>query len=439
RRPSGGPLERRRALDHLSFEVQAGEAFAIIGPNGAGKTTALKLMARISLPSAGRIRLCGRVGALIEVGAGIHPELTGRENIWLYGRFVGMTRAALAQRFDEILDFCELAYVLDEPVKTYSTGMQLRLGFAVASHVDPDILVVDEALAVGDAAFQAKCSERMAHLLRLGRTLVLVSHNLSAVEALCARGLLLIEGRARSLGPVHQVVRDYIDWVDAQHHSAARPAGALLRGGGLVLTRLTAHALDGDERYVFRPGEGIEVRLTVQAETAIRSPWFSLGVSDGRPGALIMCSMLERAEAFDLAPGEHQLLCRLPALPLAPRAYELWLSVLDVACGTGYGSALVLRAGARRVVAVDHSVPALTFGRGRYPGVRYLLADAGALPLRAGSADVVISLETLEHLVDALPFLRALRGIVREDGVLLVSTPNAAQTDGSNPYHVHEM
>jgi len=329
RRPSGGPLERRRALDRLSFEVQAGEAFAIIGPNGAGKTTALKLMARISLPSAGRIRLCGRVGALIEVGAGIHPELTGRENIWLYGRFVGMTRAALAQRFDEIVDFCELAYVLDEPVKTYSTGMQLRLGFAVASHVDPDVLVVDEALAVGDAAFQAKCSERMAHLLRLGRTLVLVSHNLSAVEALCARGLLLIEGRARSLGPVHQVVRDYIDWVDAQHHSAARPAGALLRGGGLVLTRLTAHALDGDERYVFRPGEGIEVRLTVQAETAIRSPWFSLGVSDGRPGALIMCSMLERAEAFDLAPGEHQLLCRLPALPLAPRAYELWLSVRD--------------------------------------------------------------------------------------------------------------
>jgi len=115
------------------------------------------------------------------------------------------------------------------------------------------------------------------------------------------------------------------------------------------------------------------------------------------------------------------------------------MSVLDVACGTGYGSALVLRAGARRVVAVDHSVPALTFGRGRYPGVRYLLADAGALPLRAGSADVVISLETLEHLVDALPFLRALRGIVRGDGVLLVSTPNAAQTDGSNPYHVHEM
>ena len=175
------------ALDRLSLEVEAGEAFAIIGPNGAGKTTALKLLTRISYPTEGRVSVRGRVGALIEVGSGVHPELTGRENIWLYGRIMGMSRREIYRRFDEIVDFAELRHELDVPVKMYSSGMQLRLGFAIASHLDPDIFVVDEALAVGDAGFQAKCVKRMMNLLGSGKTLLFVSHNLYAVEALCAR------------------------------------------------------------------------------------------------------------------------------------------------------------------------------------------------------------------------------------------------------------
>jgi len=317
------------ALDRVSFHVEQGEAFAIIGPNGAGKTTILRLISRITYSSRGRIRLRGRVGALIEVGAGIHPELTGRENIWLYGQFLGMPRSEIGRRFDEMVEFAELGHVLDTPVKMYSTGMQLRLGFAVASHLDPDIFVVDEALAVGDAGFQAKCTERMTRLLGSGRTLVLVSHNLSAVEALCPRGLFLLEGRVHTLGRIQEVLRNYIDWVDTRRQMHAERKKATVQGRFLAITEVTVHGLDGTERYTFRPGDGIEVRLRVRAEQAVRSPWFSLGVSDGRPGALIMCSMLERAEAFDLGPGEHVLACRILTLPLAPRTYEIWASVRD--------------------------------------------------------------------------------------------------------------
>ncbi len=180
-----GPI----ALEDLSFEIEEGESYAIVGPNGAGKTTALKLISRISYPTSGRVKVRGRVGALIEVGSGVHPELNARENIWLYGQIMGMSKADVKRRFDEIVEFAELGHALDRPVKMYSSGMQLRLGFAVASHLDPDIFVVDEALAVGDAGFQAKCVERMMKLVAEGRTLLFVSHNLSAVEAICERGL----------------------------------------------------------------------------------------------------------------------------------------------------------------------------------------------------------------------------------------------------------
>src|SRR3989442_1545329 len=186
------------ALDDVSFEVQDGQSFAIIGPNGAGKTTALKLISRISYPTSGRVHVRGRVGALIEVGSGVHPELTARENIWLYGQILGMSKADIRRRFDEIVEFAELGHVLDTPVKMYSSGMQLRLGFSIASHLDPDIFVVDEALAVGDAGVQAKCVERMTKLVGEGRTLLFVSHKLSAGGGICGPGVILL---AR---PVHR-------------------------------------------------------------------------------------------------------------------------------------------------------------------------------------------------------------------------------------------
>lgn len=316
------------ALDQVSFEVQQGESFAVIGPNGAGKTTALKLISRISYPTAGRIRVRGRIGALIEVGSGVHPELTARENIWLYGQILGMRRADVRRRFDEIVDFAELAHALDTPVKMYSSGMQLRLGFAVASHLNPDIFVVDEALAVGDAGFQMKCVERMTKVVSEGRTLLFVSHNLSAIETVCQRGVFLLEGRVEMEGSVPDLLRSYIAWVEEGRRERKGVATRLI-GHGVTIERVTVHGVDGNERYVFDSGDSIELRVHLVAHQYTPSAWFSLSISDGRPGALILCTMLERAAGIDLVPGAHVVTCRLSSLPLSPRTYEIWLSVRE--------------------------------------------------------------------------------------------------------------
>ncbi len=327
---SDGPYEPRSALalDDVSFEVEQGESFAIIGPNGAGKTTALKIISRISYPTSGRVRVRGRVGALIEVGSGVHPELTARENIWLYGQILGMRKAEVRRRFDGIVAFAELERALDTPVKMYSSGMQLRLGFAIASHLDPDVFVVDEALAVGDAGFQAKCVERMAKLVAEGRTLLFVSHNLSAVEAVCRRGLFLLDGHVEVAGAVREVLRSYLEWVDDRERRRKGEERRLV-GRGLVIERVTVHDAVGAERYVFQTGEPLEIRFHVFAEQALARPWFSVGVSDGRPGALVLCSMLEGHDGFDLERGRHVVTCRVGPLPLGPRVYELYASVRE--------------------------------------------------------------------------------------------------------------
>jgi ABC-type polysaccharide/polyol phosphate transport system ATPase subunit len=316
------------ALDGLSFEVAEGESFAVIGPNGAGKTTALKLISRISYPTAGRVRVRGRVAALIEVGSGVHPELTARENILLYGRILGMGKAEVRRRFDEIVEFSELGDFLDTPVKMYSSGMQLRLGFSIASHLDPDIFVVDEALAVGDAGFQAKCVERMSTLVRDGRSLLFVSHNLSAVEAICSRGVFLLEGGVAKEGEIKQVLAAYTNWVD-EGERRRRGLQQPVAGRGLDVERVTVHGAEGVESYVFDTDDPIEIRFHVLAREDVRGPWFSVGVSDGRPGALILCSMLETQTRFSIAKGRSVVSCRLGPLPLGPRTYELWMSVRE--------------------------------------------------------------------------------------------------------------
>jgi len=205
----GGSSVGTLALDSVSFEVAEGDAFAILGANGAGKTTAIRVLTRISRPTSGRVSVRGRVGAIIDVGVGMHPELSGRENIWLYGTVLGMLRSQIRRRFHDIVAFAELEDVLDRPLKYFSTGMQLRLGFAIAAYVDPDILVVDEALAVGDAAFQAKCAQRMQEMVREGCTLLYVSHSLASVENLCRRGILLEGGRVVVDGDIVDVVAGY--------------------------------------------------------------------------------------------------------------------------------------------------------------------------------------------------------------------------------------
>ena len=198
------------ALRDIDFEVQTGETFGIIGHNGAGKSTLLKILARVTPPTTGEIRLHGRVGALLEVGSGFHQELTGRENVYLNGAILGMRRKEIASKFDEIVEFAEVEQFIDTPVKRYSSGMYLRLAFAVAAHLEPEILIVDEVLSVGDLAFQEKCLGRMEQVAGEGRTVIFVSHNLAAVTNLCPRSLLLERGEKVMLGPTSEVVATYV-------------------------------------------------------------------------------------------------------------------------------------------------------------------------------------------------------------------------------------
>ncbi len=198
------------AIKDLSFEVAPGEILGIIGPNGAGKSTLLKILSRITSPTEGRIELRGRVASLLEVGTGFHPDLTGRDNIYLNGTFLGMRKRETDRKFDEILDFAEVERFIDTPVKRYSSGMYVRLAFAVAAHLESEILLVDEVLAVGDANFQRKCLGKLDDIAQLGRTVLFVSHNLAAVQRLCKRAILLQNGRLADQGPVTNVVREYL-------------------------------------------------------------------------------------------------------------------------------------------------------------------------------------------------------------------------------------
>ncbi len=202
--------EEFRALDDVSFSVEAGDRLGIIGRNGAGKSTLLKVLSRITEPSAGRVTIDGRVASLLEVGTGFHPELTGRENIFLNGSILGMSRAEITAKFDEIVAFAEVERFLDTPVKRYSSGMYVRLAFAVAAHLEPEILIVDEVLAVGDAAFQRKCLGKMEDVSGQGRTVLFVSHNMEAVQRLCNKGLLLHKGKLEASGTMGQVVDQYL-------------------------------------------------------------------------------------------------------------------------------------------------------------------------------------------------------------------------------------
>jgi lipopolysaccharide transport system ATP-binding protein len=203
--------DRFYALDDVSFSVNQGDIIGIVGRNGAGKSTLLKVISRITAPTTGRIRLKGRVASLLEVGTGFHPELTGRENVYLNGAILGMTRREVGSKFEQIVEFAEIGEFIDTPVKRYSSGMYVRLAFSVAAHLDPEILLVDEVLAVGDINFQKKCLGRMQEIGKDGRTILFVSHNVSAVKQMCNKGLLLNDGRSVRVGPTSDIISEYVD------------------------------------------------------------------------------------------------------------------------------------------------------------------------------------------------------------------------------------
>jgi len=320
-RPQG-----KLALDNVSFEVEQGESFGIIGPNGAGKTTALRILSRITYPTGGQVRVRGRVGALIEVGSGVHPELTGRENIWLYGQILGMKRGDIRRRFDDVVAFAELGDVLDMPVKQYSSGMQLRLGFAVASHMEPDVFVVDEALAVGDAAFQARCAIRMKQLVREGRTILFVSHNLPAVRETCQRGILMVDGRIHSLMPIDDLMDSYLEMVNSQQlawQKAASPSD----GAVIELRSASCRGPDGRVRYAIKTGDDLEIRLACRAVRKVVHPSVTIGITDGRGGMLIVCSTILDGGAPEVFDGDFIVRCILGHVPLLPRHYQVWCAI----------------------------------------------------------------------------------------------------------------
>src|SRR5438128_6719544 len=238
---ASGDQDHIWALDDVSFEVRRGEVLGLIGSNGAGKSTLLKVLSRITEPTGGRVLLSGRVGSLLEVGTGFHPELTGRENIYLNGTILGMRRTEIDRRFDEIVTFSGMSKFLDTPVKRYSSGMQVRLAFAVAAHLQPEILLVDEVLAVGDAEFQQKCLGKLEDVTREGRTIIFVSHNLAAVRSLCSRSLVLERGRIIFDGDTDTAVQRYLH--------AGGPGGVAVVEGDELEARLTKKRVYADSPF----------------------------------------------------------------------------------------------------------------------------------------------------------------------------------------------
>jgi lipopolysaccharide transport system ATP-binding protein len=315
------------ALDDISVTVNEGEVLGIVGRNGAGKTTLLKLLARITEPTSGRIELIGRVGALLEVGTGFHPELTGRENIFLNGGVLGMKRSEILQKFDEIVEFSGVERFLDTPVKRYSSGMHVRLAFAVAAHLEPEILIVDEVLAVGDASFQKKCIGKMDEVAQDGRTILFVSHNIGAVAELCTRAILLDGGKKVADASVPEVLGKYSDLITSGsgrtleiEPDPSRPCS---------ITGVSVVDENGDSGIALDIQNGIEVRI-------------SYVVTEAQPGlqiALLLArNMVSLSSTFDTdeidyiplrEPGRYEAVCRIP-----PRFLKAGLYTVQVSAGT---------------------------------------------------------------------------------------------------------
>lgn len=304
----------------MSFQVNQGDSFAIVGPNGAGKTTALKIVARISYPTSGRIRMRGRVGALLEVGSGIHPELSARENIHLYGQILGMGKEEVRGRFDEIVEFAELSHVLDRPVKMYSSGMQLRLGFAIASHLDPEIFVVDEALAVGDAGFQIKCIDRMTALVKEGRTLVFVSHTLPIVREICNRGILLDEGQVREEGTANEVVDRYLEMVSGKIASRSHSSDLIDIVHSNVVSMRTGSAR-------IATNDPIRIEIDLEVKESCENAILGMAIKDGRVTSLINFTQLSSGASISLLPGRHRWTITSGPIPLLPGSYETLMAI----------------------------------------------------------------------------------------------------------------
>jgi lipopolysaccharide transport system ATP-binding protein len=319
----GDEVEEFWALRDVSFEVRRGEVLGIIGRNGAGKSTLLKILSRITEPTRGRVTIRGRVASLLEVGTGFHPELTGRENIYLNGAILGMTQRAIRKKFDEIVSFAEVEHFLDTPVKRFSSGMYVRLAFSVAAHLEPEILVVDEVLAVGDASFQKKCLGKMGDISSGGRTVLLVSHNMAAIANLCNKCLLLRAGELRSSGNAQAVIENYL------HDGEKLVSDNLFNrtdrtgSGALRFESIELQDVDGIPITVTRSGDSIRIvlRYRGQSTQGLRNVQFSLGVCGAMQENLFHLSTAVSGNDFETLLQQGAVICYLPRLPLRGGTY----------------------------------------------------------------------------------------------------------------------
>jgi ABC-type polysaccharide/polyol phosphate transport system ATPase subunit len=312
------------AIRDASFEIAPGEAVGVIGRNGSGKTTLLRLIAGIFRPTSGRLEVGGSVASLLELGAGFHPDFTGRENVYMNGALHGLKRRYVTERLDEIVSFSELERFIDVPVRMYSAGMYMRLGFSVAAHLDPDLLLLDEVFAVGDEAFQRKCMGKILDLKSRGRTLLFVSHSAPAVERLCERAILLSAGRIVADGPARDAIARYQRMLAEEESPAERGAG--LREWGTGEARVVDVRLEdgeGEERRQFLSGQALVVRLRIAAAEPVPAPRLTVEFRDAN-GSLLGVNEAEADElGWDGSPGTAELVFTAARLPLADGRFQL--------------------------------------------------------------------------------------------------------------------
>jgi ABC-type polysaccharide/polyol phosphate transport system ATPase subunit len=312
RRLKGGGRSYRWVLKDINFELEPGGTMALIGVNGSGKSTLLKVISRCMYQTAGRCDTAGRIGALLEVRGGINPLLSGRENIFMFGSLLGLSRRDIISRFDEIAEFAEVTDAIDRQVKYYSSGMQVRLGFSIASHLDAQILLVDEVLAVGDANFQQKCLNRISEVVANGTTLLFVSHDLAAVEAMCERAIWLTEATARAAGPTPAVLAQYRGAIEEYAAQASEDTSSL---------RVLKVEVTGPDGGMAKTGEDVAIRLVLNAPDGGMARFF-VGVSEG---TAVPVFVARHQTVFPA--GEFELRCGLKSLPLPRGRFYVWLAV----------------------------------------------------------------------------------------------------------------
>ena len=319
------------ALRDVSFEIGQGQTYGIVGENGSGKSTLLKCLARILRPDEGAIRTTGKVAALLELGSGFHPELSGRENVFLNGSILGLSKRDITARFDEIVGFAGVERFIDQPVKNYSSGMYVRLGFAVAIHLDPDVLLVDEVLAVGDAAFQRRCFEKFADFRREGRTVVIVSHASESMRTMCDQAAWINEGRLEATGPAADVVDRYVDHFHHDREEVAGATGATTRWGSgeARLESVTLLGPDGNPTGLVHTGDSITLRLSWQCDRPVAKPVFGLALETLEGTWLWAHHTRDAGFVPDELPSRGTIDLRVPRLMLQPGTYDVSASIVD--------------------------------------------------------------------------------------------------------------